>query len=89
MSVELLKRLRGSVVLTALLAGALSISACQQQSETDIDMEHGADTEETVPMSAEPAEPNNIIIDTSDTSVDEVEEGTVISVDEDSDSAVN
>ena len=89
MSVELLKQLRGSVMLTALLAGALSISACQQKSETDVDMAYGADTEETVPMSAEPAEPNNIVIDTSDTSVDEVEEGSVISVGEDSDSDVN
>ena len=81
MSLELAKGLRRSMALTALLAGVLSISACQQQSETEGDIEDGINTEETVPMSAEPAEPTEVIIDTTDTSVDEVEGDAAISID--------
>ena len=68
MSLASLKQLRTSVALAGLLAGALTLSACQQ-SETDSGSEEGVNTEEVVPMSAEPAEPNDIIVNTEDTTV--------------------
>ena len=64
MSLELLKKLRTSVALTGLLAGALTISACQQQSEPESSMEDGVNAEESVPMSAEPAEPSDVVVNT-------------------------
>ncbi|MDX2373796.1 hypothetical protein NJD71_06600 [Psychrobacter sp. PP-21] len=79
MSLELLKQLRTSVALTGLLAGALTISACQQQSEPEAGME-GVSTEESVPMSAEPAEPSDVVVNTEDASLNEVEDDTVASV---------
>ena len=79
MSIELLKKLRTSVALTGLLAGALTISACQQQAEPEAGME-GVSTEESVPMSAEPAESSNVVINTDDASLNEVQDDTVASV---------
>ena len=72
MSLASLKQLRTSVALAGLLAGALTLSACQQ-SETDSGSEEGINTEEVVPMSAEPAEPNDIIVNTEDTTATELE----------------
>ena len=80
MSLELLKKLRTSVALTGLLAGALTISACQQQSEPASSMEDGVNAEESVPMSAEPAEPSDVVVNTEDASLNEVEDDTVASV---------
>ena len=80
MTIELLKQLRTSAMLTSLLVGALTISACQQQPETDASMADGDNTEESVPMSAEPAEPNDVIVDTADASLTEVQDDTVASV---------
>jgi cytidylate kinase len=80
MSLELLKQLRTSVALTGLLAGALTISACQQQSEPESGMEDGVNAEESVPMSAEPAEPSDVVVNTEDASLNEVESDTVASV---------
>ena len=80
MTIELLKKLRTSVALTGLLAGVLTLSACQQQSETEAGIDDGAHSEETVPMSAEPAEPNEVVVDTADASLSEVEDDTVASV---------
>lgn len=79
MSVEFLKKVRSSVVLTSLLAGALTVSACQEQPEPEAGME-GVNTEESVPMSAEPAEPNDVVVDTEDASLNEVEGDTTASV---------
>jgi len=79
MSVEFLKKVRSSVVLTSLLAGALTVSACQEQPEPEAGME-GVSTEESVPMSAEPAEPNDVVVDTEDASLNEVEGDTTASV---------
>jgi len=79
MSVEFLKKVRSSVVLTSLLAGALTVSACQQQSEPESEVD-GANTEESVPMSAEPAEPSDVVVDTEDASLNEVEGDTTASV---------
>lgn len=78
MSLASLKQLRTSVALVGLLAGALTLSACQQ-SETESGSEEGVNTEEVVPMSAEPAEPNDIIVNTEDTTVSEVEDDEVVS----------
>ncbi|MGE6244718.1 hypothetical protein ACQKCF_01805 [Psychrobacter proteolyticus] len=80
MSVEFLKKVRSSVVLTSLLAGALAVSACQQQSEPESGMEDGVNTEESVPMSAEPAEPSDVVVNTEDASLNEVEGDTTASV---------
>ena len=84
MSLASLKQLRTSVALVGLLAGALTLSACQQ-SETESGSEEGVDTEEVVPMSAEPAEPNDIIVNTEDTTVSEVENDEVVSDEVESD----
>ena len=46
MSVEFLKKVRSSVILTSLLAGALTVSACQQQAEPESGMEDVVDTED-------------------------------------------
>ncbi|MBH0005211.1 hypothetical protein [Psychrobacter sp. SWN149] len=78
MSLASLKQLRTSVALVGFLAGALTLSACQQ-SETESGSEEGASTEEVVPMSAEPAEPNDIIVNTEDTTVNEVADDEVVS----------
>ena len=80
MSVEWLKQLRTSVALTSLLAGVLTVSACQQQSEPESGMEDGTNTEESVPMSAEPAEPSDVVVDTENASSNEVDGDTVASV---------
>ncbi|MDN3397977.1 hypothetical protein QL919_04475 [Psychrobacter sp. APC 3426] len=80
MSLASLKQLRTSVALTSLLAGILTISGCQQQSDTEAAMEDGVHTEESVPMSAEPAEPNDVVVDTEDASLSEVEDDTVAAV---------
>lgn len=80
MSLASLKQLRTSVALAGLLAGALTLSACQQ-SETDSGSEEGVNTEEVVPMSAEPAEPNDIIVNTEDTTATELEVNEVEDVD--------
>lgn len=78
MTIELLKKLRTSVALTGLLAGVLTLGACQQQSETEAGIDDGAHSEETVPMSAEPAEPNEVVVDTADASLSEVQDDTVL-----------
>ena len=80
MSLELLKQFRTSVALTGLLAGALTISACQQQSEPESSMEDSINAEESVPMSAEPAEPSDVVVNTEDATLNEVEGDTVASV---------
>lgn len=80
MNVKLLKQLRASVTLTGLLAGALTLSACQQQQETDPSLEDSISAEQSVPMSAEPAEPSDVVVNTEDASLNEVQDDTVASV---------
>jgi len=80
MNVQLLKQWRTSIAVTGLLAGALTISACQQQQETEPSLEDDISAEQSVPMSAEPAEPNDVLIDTQDPSLNEVKSDTVASV---------
>jgi len=80
MSVEFLKKVRSSVVLTSLLAGALTVSACQQSQEPEQSLEEEISAEQSVPMSAEPAEPSDVVVDTDDASLNEVEGDTTASV---------
>lgn len=57
-----LGHLRPSVFIISLLAGAISISACQQKQEPEPNLEDGVNTEESAPMSAEPADPNITVL---------------------------
>ena len=63
MNLELLKQWRHSLVVTALLAGALSITACQPKQETEQSIDDSISEEQAVPMSAEPAEPSDVVVD--------------------------
>ena len=63
MNLELLKQWRHSLVVTALLAGALSITACQPKQETEQSIDDSIREEQAVPMSAEPAEPSDVVVD--------------------------
>ncbi|KAA0913675.1 hypothetical protein [Psychrobacter sp. ANT_WB68] len=77
MNVESLKKWRTSVVLTGLLAGAMTMSACQKQQETEPSLEDSISEEQSVPMSAEPAEPSDVVLDAP---ASDVEDDTVASV---------
>ncbi|OLF37665.1 MULTISPECIES: hypothetical protein [unclassified Psychrobacter] len=83
MNLGQLKQLRTTVFMTGLLAGAISISACQQQQEPEPSLEDSINAEESVPMSAEPADPNDTIVATDDASLNEVEDDTVANVNTD------
>ncbi|MCH1783374.1 hypothetical protein [Psychrobacter glaciei] len=80
MSLERLKQLRTSVTMTALLAGALTVGACQQKQEPEQSLEDDISAEQSVPMSADPAEPNDVIVAPTDASASQVEDDTVASV---------
>ena len=69
MNLELLKQWRHSLVVTALLAGALSITACQPKQETEPSLDDSISEEQAVPMSAEPAEPSDVVVDAPDIEV--------------------
>ncbi len=79
MSLGLSKSLRASVVMTGLLACAVSISACQQEPEIEPSLGEDIAAEQAVPMSAEPAEPNDAVV-APDATVNEVQEDTIASV---------
>ena len=76
-NLELLKQLRTSVVITGLLAGAMTISACQPKQETEPSLEDSISEEQSVPMSAEPAEPSDVVVDAP---INDVEDDTIASV---------
>ena len=80
MNLELLKQLRTSVMITGLLAGALMVGACQQKQEPEQSLEDKISEEQSVPMSADPAEPNDVIIAPKDASASQVENDTIASV---------
>lgn len=80
MNLDQLKKLRTSIVITSLLAGALSISACQKEPEPESSLEDNINAEESVPMSAEPAEPNDVAIATEDANLNEVQDDTIATV---------
>lgn len=77
MNLELLKQWRHSLVVSALLAGALSMSACQPKQETEPSLDDSISEEQAVPMSAEPAEPSEVVVDAP---ASEVEDDTVATV---------
>ena len=77
MNVALLKQWRHSLVVTALLAGALSVTACQPKQETEPSLEESISEEQAVPMSAEPAEPSDVVVDAP---ASEVADDTVATV---------
>jgi hypothetical protein len=77
MNLELLKQWRHSLVVTTLLAGALSMTACQPKQETEPSLEEGISEEQAVPMSAEPAEPSEVVVDVP---ASEVADDTVATV---------
>ncbi|MFK4001264.1 hypothetical protein ACI2I3_07960 [Psychrobacter namhaensis] len=80
MNLELLKQRRTSITLTGLLAGALTISACQQQQEPELSLEDSISAEQSVPMSADPAEPSDVLVNSEDATVNEVESDTIASI---------
>lgn len=80
MSLGSLKKLRSSIIITGLLTSAITISACQQQQEVEPSLEDEINAEESVPMSADPAEPNDLVVADDDATLNEVEEDTIASV---------
>lgn len=79
MNLGSLKKLRSSIIITGLLTSAITISACQQQ-EVEPNLEDEINAEESVPMSADPAEPNDLVVADDDASLNEVEDDTIASV---------
>lgn len=79
MNLGSLKKLRSSIIITGLLTSAITISACQQQ-EVEPSLEDEINAEESVPMSADPAEPNDLVVADDDASLNEVEDDTIASV---------
>lgn len=75
-----LGHVRPSVLIMSVLAGALSISACQPKSDTEANLDDSVQTDEAVPMSAEPADPNVTVLETEDASEGEVADDTVANV---------
>lgn len=61
MSLGLLKQWHRLALTAGLLAGAMSLSACQKQAEPEPVLEENI-AEQSVPMSAEPAEPNDTVV---------------------------
>lgn len=74
------KALRISVLMTGLLAGVLSLSACQDKPETEPSLEDSISAEQSVPMSAEPADHNDVAITIEDATLNEVQDDTVATV---------
>lgn len=75
-----LGHLRTSAFITGLLATAISISACQQQPEPEPSLEDNIAAEQAVPMSAEPADPNDTLVAVDDATLNEVQDDTIASV---------
>lgn len=76
-----MRQWRTSVVISILMS-AMTISACQQQ-EPEPSLEDSISAEQSVPMSAEPAEPNNMAVTTEDASLNEVRQDTIATVNTD------
>lgn len=80
MNLKLLKQFRSSVITAGLLASVIGISACQQQAEDEPNLDDDITSEESVPMSAEPAEPSDLVVATDDPTLNEVEADTIANV---------
>lgn len=83
MSLRSLQKFRSSFVAASLLAGVIGLSACQQQAEVEPSLEDDIAAEQAVPMSAEPAEPNDIVVATDDATLNEVTDDTIANVNAD------
>lgn len=75
-----LKKHHRSIMMTGLLAGMIGLSACQQEPEPEGSLTDNINAEESVPMSADPADPNDTIVTVDDATVNEVQEDTVAEV---------
>ncbi|TXD97025.1 hypothetical protein ES754_08425 [Psychrobacter frigidicola] len=75
-----LGHLRPSIFITGLLVSAISLSACQKQQEPEPSLEDNINAEESVPMSAEPADPNVTALASEDPTLNEVEDDTIATV---------
>ena len=80
MNLRSLQQFRSSVIAASLLAGVIGLSACQQQAEVEPSLEEDIAAEQAVPMSAEPAEPNDIVVATDDATLNEVTDDTIANV---------
>lgn len=85
MNLGSLKPLRVSALMTGLFACVISISACQQKQEPEASLENDIAAEQAVPMSAEPADPNDTVVaaNTDDATLNEVQDDTVATVNTD------
>lgn len=83
MNFEPLKQLRSSVIAASLLAGVIGLSACQQKADVEPSLEDDIAAEQAVPMSADPAEPNDIVVATDDATLNEVADDTIANVNTD------
>lgn len=83
MSLRSLQQFRSSVMAASLLAGVIGLSACQQQAEVEPSLEDDIAAEQAVPMSAEPADPNDIVVATEDATLNEVTDDTIANVNTD------
>lgn len=83
MSLESLKQLKSSIIISALLASVMTISACQQQ-EPEPNLEDNIAAEQgSAPMSAEPADASDNVVAVDDATLNEVENDTVATVNDD------
>ncbi|WP_367104514.1 hypothetical protein [uncultured Psychrobacter sp.] len=80
MNLGSLKQLKPSILITALLASVMTMSACQQQEPEQSLEEDIAAEQEVVPMSAEPADAGDTPVVADDATLNEVENDTVATV---------
>lgn len=78
-----LKQLRTSFILTGLFAAMMSVSACQQEPEPEGSLTDEINAESSVPMSAEPADPNDAVVAVDDPTLNEVKDDTIANVNTD------
>ena len=74
-----LKPLHSTMIVSALLAAAISVSGCQKEPEPEQSLEDNIAAEQSVPMSAEPAEPNDTVV-AEDATLNEVQDDTIADV---------
>lgn len=79
MNLGSLKRLPTSVMMIGLLAGAISVSGCQPDPEPQ-SSDDSIKLEESVPMSAEPADPNDTVVAIEDPTLNQVQDDTIATV---------
>ncbi len=80
MNLGSLKQSRSSIMIGGLLAAAISINGCQQEPEPEQSLEDNIAAEQSIPMSAEPADPNDTMVASEDATLNEVESETIANV---------